>query len=372
MFTLEELSKVREDPYQWAREEKEKGKTVFSVSPTNFPNELIHAAGVLPVTLQGSNEPTTYGYSMFYHFLCGFTRSNVDMTILGNLDFFDAFVYAHMCGQSYKMYQVMDYLKPAAHFFHMQWPLEASDVFFGTCVDRLKRLQQDVEEFLGRKIEEKALKESIALYNQYRGLMRQVYEIRKQKPGVIRARDMSALVQSSMVMPKEGFVEFLEKFVPELEKKEAPEDGRAKIYLAGHLCFPVKVDLLDLVEEVGGVVVWDDMETGYRHIADDASTDLPPIEAFAKRYLNLVVPSPTRTELKQEWPDYIISKAKETQAQGVIILMAKQCGPHLLYHSFMRDVLDDAGIPHLDLEIEHEIISLETIRTRIEAFIEML
>jgi len=372
MLTYEEVNTVREDPYKWARQEKEKGRIVFGIPPANFPEELLHAAGIEPVLLQGSNEPATYGYSMCYHFMCGFNRSNIDWTMLGNLDFFDGFAYAHMCSQSYRMFQTMKYLKPKVPFLFMQWPLEASDIFVSTCVDRLKELQKKVEAFLGRKIDEGSLRESIALYNRYRGLMRKIYEMRKQNPWIMRAREMSALVQAGTVIPKKDYVEFLERFIPELEKREPAMDDRVKIYLSGHLCYPVKVDLLDLVEEIGGVVAWDDMDTGFRYVASDAPTDLPPIEAFADRYINLVVPSPSRTEIKNEWADYVVRMVKESDSQGIIILIAKQCGPHLLYHSFMKDVLDDAGLAHLDLEVEHEIVSMEGLRTRVEAFVEML
>lgn len=373
MLTLEQINQVRERPYQWAKEQKKKGKKVVGVVPSDvFPEELFDAAGVVPVMLQPSMEPITVGLTYFPHYMCGITRSIVDQTARAELDFFDAFTYAHMCSQSYRMYEVMRYLKPNATLLFMQWPLETGEGFFPICVDKMKKFQQDVEEWLGKKIAPETVKESIALYNRYRALMRRLFDARRQKPGVIRNKELYNIVTASQVMPKEDIVGFLEKYVPEVEKRRAPRDSKVKVYLCGHHCSAVKADVLNLVEDVGAEVVWDDMFSGYRYVATDLSADRTPPEAIAQRWLNVAIPSPVRTEMKGEWADYSVEAFEKSRAEGIIVLMARQCGPHLLYHSFMKDVLDAANIPHLDLQIEHEVVSLEGIRTRMEAFVEML
>ena len=78
------------------------------------------------------------------------------------------------------------------------------------------------------------------------------------------------------------------------------------------------------------------------------------------------------SEKSNQWADYIVKSVKESGAAGVIILMVKHCAPHLLYYPYLKKVLAEAGIPHLLLTTEHELISLEGTRTRLQAFVEML
>ena len=52
--------------------------------------------------------------------------------------------------------------------------------------------------------------------------------------------------------------------------------------------------------------------------------------------------------------------------------MAKFCEPHMLYYPELRKALDRSEIPHLLIETEHEGVPLETIRTRVETFLERI
>jgi len=261
---------------------------------------------------------------------------------------------------------------PGTSFVYMQWPLEISERFHSTVRDRLIRCKQDVEQLTGNKINDDDLSQSIKLFNQNRRLMRQVIDLARARPGVLRARDMVGLVQSSMVMPKEEHNQLLEGLIPQLQKKRASTKQKVKLYLAGHLCMAVKVEILDLIEELGGQVVWDDLYTGSRYVASDASETLPPMEALVQRYFNLGIPCPSRMEPKYGWSDYILDKIKKAGSQGVMVFMVKQCGPMLLYYPYLKDVFEREQIPYTVLVTEHEVVSFEQIKTRIQAFLEMI
>ena len=366
-----QMRSLLDDPYFRARELKQDGQKVVGVTPMYFPEELIHAGGALPVVIQESSEPVTSGLAHLYPFFCGFTRSIVDVGVRGGLDLFDAMVFGDLCAQLRHMMRNIKRNLPIP-IIYMQWPLEAHDRFLPTCTDRLKKVKQELEGFLGKEIEDSALLESFDVFNRNRALLRKVYKMRQEKPGILKASDMEAVVMSSMVMPKEENTKLLEKLISELEKRSAPADNRVKIHLSGHLCQEVKVDILDLIEDLGGVVVSDDLYTGYRYVSTDVGEGMSPLDVMSHRYLHLDVPCPTRVEWQLEWADYVVNAAKESRAAGVIILMVKHCGPHLLYDPYLKDVLTAAGIPYLLLTTEHELISLEGARTRLQAFIEML
>lgn len=370
---LAKLNAIMEDPYFYARQEKEKGRKIVGVSPMHFPEELVQASGALPLLLQEGSEAVTAGYGHIYPFFCGLTRSTVDLAIKGKLDFFDAMIFPDLCAQIRQMANIVRYNLPRTHIIYMQWPLEANaDRWMEVTLRRLRRCLKRLEEILGTDIKDEDIVASIRLYNQNRELIRNIYQIRKSKPGVLKAREAVGLVMCSMVLPKEESNKLLEDFLIEIESRPTRQDGKPKVFLSGHLCQPVKGDILDMLDNLGMLVVGDDLYVGYRYVATDVPVDLPPLEALAHRYFNLAVPCPTRSEPNKHWGEYVVNKVKELGAQGVISLVMKHCEPHMIYMPHLRSKLEEAGIPHLVIETEHEMVSLAGVETRLEAFKETL
>ncbi|MDD5398873.1 MAG: 2-hydroxyacyl-CoA dehydratase family protein, partial [Dehalococcoidia bacterium] len=97
-----------------------------------------------------------------------------------------------------------------------------------------------------------------------------------------------------------------------------------------------------------------------------------PFEAIVKRQLTMPVPCPTRVDEAGDWGDYLINTVKNSGAKGVIHMVVKYCQPHEMYYPYLVKRLASAGIPSLKLEIEHEVSSLASVKTRIQAFVETL
>ena len=133
----------------------------------------------------------------------------------------------------------------------------------------------------------------------------------------------------------------------------------------------VLVDILDFIEDMGAVVVDDDLYMGYRYVAVDCEHNTDPIESLCNRYLNMI-PCPTRYRNDWNWGDYLVDRVREADAQGVVVIVVTHCEPHWYAYPNLKNKLKAAGIPHFYLESEQESLSLGRIRTRVEAFLEML
>lgn len=370
---LRNLASLLEKPYSRAEQEKQKGRKIVGVTPMHFPEELVHASGALPVIMQESSEPVTVGFGHIYPFYCGFTRSNVDLAAKGKQGLFDAIVVSDMCLQTRQMAHIMRMHMRKTPFVYVQWPLEAKDDrWLNSTIAKLGKCREQLEKALDKKITDAAIADSIAIYNKNRALLREVYELRKQKPGVIKAKELMTLVMSSMVLPKEEHNQMLEDLIAQLKKSPVHANGAVRLFVSGHLCHAVKADILDLIEDFGGTVVDDDIFTGYRYIATDTAANLTPMEALARHYLDLSMPCPTRSDPNQDWANYMVKQSRASKAQGIVILVVKFCEPHMIYYPHIKETLAAEGIPHILLETEHEVVSLEGARTRIQAFIEML
>jgi len=361
-------------PYEKLRLWKEANqKKVVGCSPMHFPEELIHAGGMLPVVLQETDEPVTTGLSYLHSFNCGLTRNIIDISAKGQLAFFDGLLYSDICIQNRNAASILEQYWPNTYIEYVRLPTSLTrDSVMDDTARELERVRVNLAKLADRNIDEPSLRQSILVYNKNFSLLRRLHELRRANPNLLPYSDMQVVVRSSMLMPKEEHTELMESLIAEVEgAKPSPPKG-AKLFLSGHLCQGPKADIVGLIEAAGGIIVDDDLYTGYRYYALDTEVDGNPIEALAKRYLEKSLPIPVRSYLPVRWEKYIVERVKDSGAQGVVVLVVKYCEPHLFNYPFIKEALAAAGIPHIMLETEHEVVSLEGVRTRLEAFLEML
>jgi benzoyl-CoA reductase subunit C len=63
---------------------------------------------------------------------------------------------------------------------------------------------------------------------------------------------------------------------------------------------------------------------------------------------------------------------RREKAEGMIVLMAKFCEPHMYYYPEVKEAFESRGIPHLLIETEHEAMAIEGLKTRVETFLEIV
>jgi benzoyl-CoA reductase/2-hydroxyglutaryl-CoA dehydratase subunit BcrC/BadD/HgdB len=346
----------------------------------NFPSELTHATGALPVIIQESRTTITEGRSLLPEFYCSYTRSLADQAAIGELDVFDAFVLADHCVQLLGAVDVIRWAKPEIPTHFAQFISSMDDPWSqGQVIDKIGSLRAEVEEIVGTVVTAEALSRSIRLFNENRRLLREFYDLRKSGRVRITASQMQTLVKSSMVMDIQEHSALLRDILGALEP-EARENGQTapdslvRIHLSGHFCAPPRPELLDVIEECGALVVNDDLYHGFRYISTDVPEDVDPFDALALWYLdrNISAPCGTRVQRNVDWDSYLISSLEDSGSDGVITLMAKFCEPLMLYYPELKKALDGRDIPVLLIETEHEGVAEESVRTRVETFVERI
>ncbi len=374
----EALAPFREqtlNPYRSVSETRKRtGMKVIGVFPMWLPEELVHAAGMLPVVMWRSDEPVTWGHGYIPAYNCPINRSVVDDAVKGKLKFMDGMIFLRQCLQSQEVAYVIEHnALPAFEAYLYMPPIHHDDeIARGWVRDELNKLKAGLEIFSGGAITSQKLNQSIRVYNHNRSLLRRLYELRKARSGIISAADTLRVVWSSMLMPKEEHSARLETLLEQLEGTPAPKAGKPKVFLSGSLCIHPQFEILDMIEEMGMVVVDDDLYTGYRYFANDAAVGSDPIGALVDRHFVKTPLDPAKGEMDVHWGDELVAKARADGAGGVITLITKYCPPHLCYYPDVKARLAAAGIPEIMLEIEHEVISLQGIKTRLQSFAETL
>jgi len=338
----------------------------------HIPEEIIHAAGLLPVVLWEGDEPVSEGYNYIQPFFCGYVRSLVDLAVKGKLDFLDGVVCCDECVST----EAIDFVLRERRLFDY-WEFiylpadQKGDVNKDYITQEFEMFRASLGQYTGKELDDDSLKHSILLYNRNRSLLRKLYELRREKPTVLKAREMYAVVMSSMLMPKEEHNELLETLISEVASKESSE-RKVRLFLSGTLCAAPRSEVLDLIEETGGVIVDDDLYVGARYFDGDVPVNADPIESLTERYMNLNLRTPTLVDREHDWGDQLMEMVNRSGAQAVIALPLKNCDPHQFYYPRVREKLAQAGTPEFFLELEHEAMSMGQIRTRVQAFMEMI
>lgn len=370
--TLQSLASIVERPYEAALEWKTQGGKVIGCLPMYVPEEMVHAAGMLPLTLLGKDEPITVADSYLQPYVCAPVRSNFDMALKGELDFLDGVIFPDICDPLICISDVWRKHKPGFFYHALMIPATANSPSSKRfLVQQFQQLRTALEKFSGRALSDQSLQQSISIYNRNRSLLQRLYALRRAHPEAFSARDIATVVLASMLIPRERHTQLLEQLLKLREKAGTEESGKVKLLVSGNLCEDPHMELLEMVAQVGGAVVDDDLYVGSRYFSPLVNEKAPPLEALAERHLD-GIPCPTKHSVPQDWPDYLIDMVKKSGAQGVVILIAKYCDPHLLYYPYLKDRLTEAGIPLLLLETEQGKIPLGPFRTRLQAFVETL
>lgn len=341
----------------------------------HFPAEAVHAAGALPVMLQEDEAPITVGHASTYPFFCGYTRSVVDQAAKGDLAWLDAIMFGDHCVQVLSAADMMRMRMPDTPVhFHQLIPSLRAAWSEDNALRILRRLLEGLEETLGVVVQESALHDSIALFNENRVLIRGLYEQRRTGRSVLGASDMQHIIKSSMVMDKAEHNALLHQLLAAMPAASARSGTNVPIYLSDHLCQAPKLDVLRMIEDCGVDVIDDDLYHGYRYVSTDVDVGGDPLRALARWCIgrNWGAPCPTRIDTKADWDGWLLKAVNACGARGMIVLMAKFCEPHYFYYPRIKATFAQASVPELLRETEHEIVAAGNLRTRVESFVEMI
>jgi len=351
---------------------KEQGGKVFGWLCTYVPEEIIHAAGVLPIRITGYREEVELddGTAYLYVNSCSFSRSCFQLGLRGEYDFLDGVVGGSTCDGARRLFDVWRrYIGTPFHHV-LNVPRKYTERAHQLYLDQVMKFKQHLEEFLGTTISDEALRQSVALYNESRSLLRDLYELRKlDEPPITGAETMEVLV-ASFHMPKELFNQWLRSLLSELSQSDIRHRSRARLMVAGSVM--ENPEFIRTIEGEGALVVADELCTSTRYWSDPVVLDgsMSPLEAISRRYLSNFPCA--RMYPSDERFDRIADLIKQFRVDGVISEIIRYCVPYAHDLPLLTDRLMEQGVPVLALDVEYGTSGSGQIKTRVQAFLEML
>ena len=351
------------------RWKEERGGMVVGCLPIYIPEEIIDAAGALPVYLWGGKPEIDMANAHIQGFACSIVRAVLEYGLKGTYSMVDGFVFPSTCDHIQNTSEIWAKAFPLRPKFDLVYPASRqsrhAEIY-------LKQIYREfvlwLEKLTGNRVDDEALRGSIRKYNRYRELMSELYALRAKSPESITGSEVENIVKASLFLPKDEFNRRLEALLPWLVKRNIRKRPKLRLVLTGILAGE---EIIELIEDIGGCIVADDLALGtrlHRVLADDR---IEPLDALAGRHLALGPCSTLYAPDKGRGP-FLERLCRKTEADAVIFINMKFCEAEEFDYPVLITDLEKAGIPLLFIEVEQQMSSLGQLRTRLQAFMEML
>jgi benzoyl-CoA reductase subunit C len=351
---------------------KDSGQKVFGWLCTYVPEEIMHAAGALPLRITGYSQETELedGSAYLYVNNCSFSRSCLQLGLRGEYDFLDGVVGGSTCDGARRLFDLWRQYVGTPFHHVMTIPRKFTEEAHALYFSQVAQFKEHLEAFLGAEITDESLRESVELYNETRELLRSLYDLRKVSEPPITGADTMEVLNASIHMPKESFNENLRSLLQDLSASPKRHKGRARLMVAGSVL--TNPEFVKCIEEQGALVVTDELCTSTRYWSDPVilNGSGPPLQAISRRYLNNFPCA--RMFPSEERFNRILELVRDFKVDGVVSQIIRYCVPYAHDLPLLTERLKAEGVPTLALDVEYGTAGSGQVQTRIQAFLEMI
>ncbi|MBN1567859.1 MAG: 2-hydroxyacyl-CoA dehydratase [Acidobacteria bacterium] len=361
-----------------ARELKNEGRKVIGYLSALCPVEILTAAGVVPVRLKGNvSEAVTKADAYMETMICPFVRNVFDAALKGRYGYLDGMVLVHQCDSIDRTNDVWRYNLGFPYWHFVNYPHVTDDPSIEFTIEILRIFIRTLEKFTGREISDSALAEAVRAHNENRKAMRELYSLRKEDVPRISGAEMMKVLIAAMSLPVDESTVLIRSIIEEV-KQRAPVSGKkpARIMLIGDQIDDAAI--INAIEDAGAFLVMDDLSTGSKLYWGDVDATADPVQGIADRYLRKLkfpttfVEGNTYAETLEVRFGHMRQYIKDFNVNGAILFIYKYCDPFGFEVPAIKSFIESAGTPVLYIEDEYNTSSLGRVKTRIEAFLEMI
>ena len=335
------------------------------------PEEIVSAAGLLPMRLSGGGESTTVADAYIYANLCPYVKSTLALGLNGKARHLDGLVFVRSCDGMRRMYDVWKSYVGTRFVYMLEVPKNKDEAAVEYFASQLRKFAHALEQEFRVDITTASLNQAIKTANQARKIMQQIYKLQRGIPLPLPGSEVFQLGLEGMRTDKESFIAKLKKYYSQAKSliKQPDKERKVRVLIGGNVVD--RPELFNLIEAAGADVAAADLCTAMRHfdhLVEENTND--PYLALAQRYLGKLRCARI-TGLGEHFAE--LKKLVKTYAvDGVVYTSVKFCDQHLADAPYFMEKLKDDGMPVLFLENDYTWGNIGQLRTRVEAFVEML
>ena len=349
---------------------KETGKGAVGIMPVYCPEEIVHAAGYLPIGMWGAQKKQiSKARTYLPPFACSIMQSVMELQLEGVYDDLEAVIFSVPCDTLKCMSQKWNRPVPAIVFTHPQNRKIAKDAANVFAREEFNIVKEKLEDILDVHISNKAIKNSIAVYNENRAACREFSDVAAEYAAVVTPSDRHAVIKARWFMEKSRHTALVKELIAALKAEPAPEFKGKKIIVTGIQVEPS--DVLDIFQETGFAIVADDLAQETRNFRQDVPDDDDALMALARAW-NEFDGCSLATDVNKPKGQMIIDAVKKYGADAVVVCMMKFCDPEEFDYPILLQEFEAAGVKNLYIEVDQESTAFEQVKTRIQTFAEIL
>ncbi|WP_054649308.1 double-cubane-cluster-containing anaerobic reductase [Salidesulfovibrio brasiliensis] len=376
-FVLSEVHGLRIKEIQDAKAE---GKKIIGTFCVFVPEELTLAANAVQVGLcSGADAGKEQAEQLVPRNTCALIKSFIGFKLAKLCPFTescDMIVGETTCDGKKKAYEAFG--EHVDNLYVMEVPQRKDEADRKLWKSEVLRYKDALEKLTGVEITAERLKEGIRIVNEKRRALQRLNALRAAVPTPISGRDVLLVNQISFYDDPVRFTAKINELCDEIEGRIARKEGvvsekTPRVMLAGCPMAVPNWKLPWLVESSGAVIVGEESCIGTRNSRDlvdeSGQTVEEMLDAIADRYMNIDCACFTPND---ERLDNVESMAKELNADGVIQYALMFCQPYTHEAIKVEKRLSGKDIPSLAIETDYSMEDAEQLKTRVEAFLEML
>ena len=369
--SLEQLKQACEHPKSQLQHYLDQGKKVIGCFAPYAPEELIHAAGMIPMGMWGGKTELKLAKSYLPAFACPIMQANMEFGLSGVYEGLSAVIIPTMCDTLRCMTQNWRFGVKEIPMIPIVYPQNrTSPASVDYLISEFEMVLTMLYTITGNMVSEKAMCASIQTYNEHNAAMREFDQVANEHLDIITPKVRHIVHKSAFFFEKGEHTALLKDIIAGLREQPVYQWTGKKVVIAGILCEPD--ELLDIFEENHLAVVADDLAQESRQYR----TDTPEKGGGALKRLalqwNARYGCSLIHELGKPRGKMLAKMCQETGAQGVISCMMKFCDPEEYDEPYLEADLHKAGIPCMAIEVDPLNTNYEQLRTRIETFCDIL
>jgi benzoyl-CoA reductase subunit C len=358
-----------EDPtYPSVRRWRESGGKVVGHFQVYFPEEIAHAAGLLPVKICGAQVEGMEAESHFGSYLCSIIKTSLELALTRKVEL-DMFVTHPICDAARNLAAIWGRNFPykCQILYLPQNPNSRHSIAY--LRDEYERLKGDVEAIAGYQITDEALRCSLAVYNESRGLLHELSAIKRETPWLLAVDEAFVLIAPAGFLPREEYNDFLRAVLPMIKARPAKKQDKMRVVFEGGFCELPPVDLLQTIAQ-SCYVVDDDLLIGLRYLLAEVPLQGDPLYHLAEAYIEKSSYSPVQHDLRKPKEKMLLDRVRHSNAEAVILAAAKMCEPGLEEQVTYSKALDAENIPYFISEFEENQTTFDHLGIQLETFVE--
>ncbi len=349
----------------------DEGKPVVLTAPVYTPEEIIHSMGCVPMGAWGADISLNESKQYFPAFICSIVQSILELGMKGTYKGASALVVPSLCdslkclGENWK-YGVKD-----IPFIPMTYP-QNRKTEHGSKFTKAgyERVISDLSRITGKTFDDKALGESIRVYNEHNQAMRDFSNIVADHPE-ITAQQRSDVFKSATFMEKREHTGLVLELIACITEEQAGKSD-TRILISGIIADSPALN--SIFDELGFNIVADDIAAQSRQYATDTPAPAANesfLDCLVNKYSNMdncsVLYDPDKKRV-----DMIVNKAAFAEAQGVVVILTKFCDPEEFDYPLIKKACDKRSLPCVLIEVDRQMENMEQARTMLQTLKEMI